>query len=72
MSNDDKHHDHSSDHHHNEHSHLDDTALRVRSLYTLLTQKGYVDPEAINQLVDTYENKVGPAKRSSGHCQGLG
>ncbi len=50
-------HDH---HHHHDHSHLDDTALRVRSLETVLTEKGYIDPEALNRLIDTYENQVGP------------
>ena len=55
------HHDHSHDHDHDhEHSHLDPTALRVRSLQTLLIDKGYVDPQSLNELIDTYENKVGP------------
>jgi len=54
-------HDH-SDHseHDHDHSHLDNTALRVRSLETLLTSKGYIDPAALNELIDTYENRVGP------------
>jgi len=47
-------------HHDHDHSHLDDTALRVRSLETVLTEKGYIDPEALNRLIDTYENQVGP------------
>lgn len=51
------HHEHSHDH---DHSHLDDTALRVRSLETILTEKGYIDPNALNKLIDTYENQVGP------------
>lgn len=51
------HHDHGHDH---EHSHLEPTALRVRSLQTLLVDKGYVDPQTLNELIDTYENKVGP------------
>jgi len=50
-------HDHSHDH---EHSHLDETALRVRSLQSLLIAKGYVDPAALNELIDTYENQIGP------------
>ena len=50
-------HDHGHDH---EHSHLDDTALRVRSLESLLTDKGYIDPAALHELIDTYENRVGP------------
>ena len=43
-----------------DHSELSDVALRVRGLETLLTQKGYVDPAALDALVETYETKVGP------------
>ncbi len=45
---------------HHDHSHLSDTELRVRALESILIEKGYVDPEALNVLVDTYEKKVGP------------
>lgn len=61
MSDDEEHTDHSHhDHSHHDHSHLDDTALRVKALESLLTAKGYVDPEALGVLIDTYENQVGP------------
>ena len=43
-----------------DHSHLSDTELRVRALESLLTDKGLVDPVAMDAIVDTYENKVGP------------
>jgi len=43
-----------------EHSHLSDTELRVRSLESLLIEKGLVDPVALDAIVDRYENKVGP------------
>lgn len=52
-------HNHGHDHSH-DHSHLDDTALRVRALETLLTDKGYIDPDALGVLIDTYQTKVGP------------
>jgi len=55
--------DHSSNHssnHEHDHSHLDDAALRVRALQTLLIDKGYVNQDTLNALIDTYENKVGP------------
>ncbi|MFK7962730.1 MAG: nitrile hydratase subunit alpha [Burkholderiaceae bacterium] len=39
---------------------LDDDTLRVRSLESLLVAKGYVDPAALDELIDTYENRVGP------------
>ncbi len=34
--------------------------LRVRALETVLTQKGYVDPAALDLLIDTYQTKIGP------------
>ena len=50
------------DHHHHDHDHseLSETELRVRALETLLTEKGYVDPKALDLLIETYETKVGP------------
>ena len=46
--------------HHEHGSELSETELRVRALETVLTQKGYVDPAALDRLIDTYETKVGP------------
>jgi nitrile hydratase len=37
-----------------------DMTLRVKALESLLVEKGLVDPAALDALVDTYENKVGP------------
>ena len=51
------HHDHGSD---DEHSELSEMDLRVRALQTLLTQKGYIDPAALDVLIDTYQTQVGP------------
>ena len=34
--------------------------VRVRALETLLTQKGYVDPAALDRIIETYETKIGP------------
>jgi nitrile hydratase len=39
---------------------LSPTELRVRALETVLTQKGYVDPAALDELIDTYQTKIGP------------
>ena len=41
-------------------SDLSPIALRVKALESLLVEKGYVDPAALDVLIDTYENKVGP------------
>ena len=54
-------HDHPHDHEHaHDHSHLGELDLRVRALETLLVRKGYVDPAAIDRLIETYEVHVGP------------
>ena len=39
---------------------LSEMDLRVRALETLLVDKGWVDPAALDALVETYEHKVGP------------
>jgi nitrile hydratase len=46
--------------HHKHGSELSETELRVRALETILTEKGYVDPAALDRLIETYETKVGP------------
>jgi nitrile hydratase subunit alpha len=50
------------DHHDHDHSdnNLSEMDLRVRALESLLVEKGYVDPDAIEAIVQTYETKVGP------------
>lgn len=57
MAHDHEHHDH--DHHH-EHSELSPIALRVKALESLLVEKGYVDPAAVDAIIETYETKIGP------------
>ena len=37
-----------------------DVALRVTALESLLVEKGLVDPAALDELVETYEHKIGP------------
>ncbi len=49
-----------SDHHHDHDAPLPDTVLRVKALESLLTEKGLVDPAALDVLIDTYETRVGP------------
>ena len=52
------------DHHHHDHAHegseLSDVELRVRALESILVEKGYVDPAAVDALVETYEKGIGP------------
>ncbi|WP_072505104.1 nitrile hydratase subunit alpha [Phaeobacter porticola] len=38
-----------------------DPALRVKALETVLTQKGLIDPAALDEIIDTYQNRIGPA-----------
>jgi nitrile hydratase len=52
-------HDHDHDHDH-EHSHLSPMDLRVRALESLLSAKGYIDPAALDRIIETYETDVGP------------
>ena len=52
------HHDHEHDH---AHSHLpSDPELRVKAIETLLLSKGLIDPNTLDELIDTYENSIGP------------
>lgn len=52
------HHDHEHDH---AHSHLpSDPELRVKAIETLLLSKGLIDPNTLDELIDTYENNIGP------------
>jgi nitrile hydratase len=63
-------HDHDDDHNHGyghghddghgHGSHLSEMDLRVRALESILVEKGYVDPKALDALIETYETKVGP------------
>ena len=48
------------DHDDHEASELSDVQLRVRALETVLTEKGYVDQAALDEIVETYERRVGP------------
>ena len=52
-------HDHQHDHHHG-HSELGEMDLRVRALESILTEKGYIDPAALDVLIDTYKTRIGP------------
>ena len=49
--------------HDDDHAHgaeLSETQLRVRALETILTEKGYVDPAALDRIVEAYETRIGP------------
>lgn len=48
-------HDHSDDH-----SHMSDIDARVRALESLLSEKGYIDSAAVDEIVQTYETQIGP------------
>ncbi|HEX3881913.1 MAG TPA: nitrile hydratase subunit alpha [Stellaceae bacterium] len=50
-------------HSHDDHQHgseLSEMQLRVRALETILAEKGYVDPAALDRIVETYETEIGP------------
>lgn len=50
-------------HDHSDHPHAllpPEPALRVKALETILTRKGLIDPAALDEIIDTYQNKIGP------------
>jgi nitrile hydratase subunit alpha len=49
-----------TDHHDHDHSELSEIELRVRALETVLTEKGYVEPAALDAIIQAYETKIGP------------
>ena len=53
-------HDHDHDDHHHHDNHFSPMEARVRALETILTEKGLIDPKAIDVIVETYETKIGP------------
>ena len=49
------------DHHHHDHSLLpEEPEFRVKAIETLLLNKGIIKSDTVNELIDTYENKIGP------------
>jgi nitrile hydratase subunit alpha len=53
-------HEHEHDHTGEHGSELSETQLRVRALETILTEKGYVDPAALDRIIEAYETRIGP------------
>jgi nitrile hydratase subunit alpha len=56
MANQDNHHDHD----HADGSDLSEMQLRVRALETILTEKGYVEPAALDAIIEACETRIGP------------
>jgi nitrile hydratase subunit alpha len=59
-SHDHDHHHHGHDHHDEHGSELSEMQLRVRALETVLAEKGYIDPAALDLIVEAYETRIGP------------
>ena len=54
-------HNHDDHHHHQDHNLLpEEPELRVKAIETLLLNKGIIKSDTVNELIDTYENKIGP------------
>ena len=50
-----------NNHHHNYHSLLpSNPELRVKAIESMLLSKGLIDPDSIEEIIDLYENKIGP------------
>ena len=60
MADDPHSHSHSHAHGSGEVSELSDLQLRVRALQTILTEKGYIDPAALDAIVEACETQIGP------------
>src|SRR5438132_7329912 len=45
---------------HDHGSELSEPELRVRALETILTEKGYIDPAALDAIIEAYETRIGP------------
>ncbi len=52
-------HDHGHPHEHAQRT-LSPLELRVKALEAQLTEKGYIDPAALDVLIDAYQTKIGP------------
>jgi nitrile hydratase subunit alpha len=50
--------EHSHSHPHG--SELSEMEIRVRALETILVDKGYVDPSALDRIVEAFETRIGP------------
>src|SRR4051812_28261686 len=48
------------DHENSHGSELSEPELRVRALETILTEKGYIDPAALDAIIEAYETRIGP------------
>ena len=53
-------HNHGRDFHHEQDSELSEMQLRTRAIETILLEKGYIEQAAIDELIETYEKKIGP------------
>jgi nitrile hydratase len=53
-------HDHHHHHDHEHDNHFTPIEARVKALESLMVEKGYVDPAALDAIIETYETKVGP------------
>lgn len=51
---------HDHNHNHEDGSTLSEMDLRVRALERILTDKGYVEPAALDRIIEAYETRVGP------------
>jgi nitrile hydratase len=49
-----------STHDHDHGSELSEMQLRVRALETVLAEKGYIDPAALDLIVEEYKTRIGP------------
>ena len=51
---------HDANHDHDHGSELNEMQRRVKALETVLAEKGYINPDALDKIVEAYEHRVGP------------
>ena len=49
----------------------EEVSLRVHAMESLLTEKGIIDTEGVDEIVEFFQTKIGPQKRCQGRRQGL-
>ncbi|MFN0089436.1 MAG: nitrile hydratase subunit alpha [Acidimicrobiales bacterium] len=57
------HHDHDDHDHDHDHDHADvpsEAALRAKAVYSLLVEKGLIDPDSVDRVVEAFEHRIGP------------
>ena len=56
------------DHEHDEFHEPTDSEVRAKAVESLLAEKGLLSTDAVDEIVNQYENDVGPHERRASRC----